>query len=215
MQWAPRSSSTRSRPGWGGRARCGPTSRPASCPDAMTLAKGLGGGLPIGALVIGERLKDVFAPGDHGSTFAGGPVVSAAAHAALDVIDDEEFLRGVREKGERLLEGAARAPGRLSARGRGLMVAAELADGAPEIAAPRAARAAPDHQRHRPDHAALPAAADRRRPSRSTTRSAACAARDGPSARRRAPDRRDLDSRQSPAAAIRQPPRSRRAASKA
>ena len=74
-------------------------------PDAMTLAKGLGGGLPIGALVIGERLKDVFAPGDHGSTFAGGPVVSAAAHAALDVIDDEEFLRGVREKGERLLEG--------------------------------------------------------------------------------------------------------------
>ena len=48
-------------------------------PDAMTLAKGLGGGLPIGALVIGERLQDVFAPGDHGSTFAGGPVVSSAA----------------------------------------------------------------------------------------------------------------------------------------
>ena len=45
-------------------------------PDAMTLAKGLGGGLPIGALVIGPRLKDVFAPGDHGSTFAGGPVVA-------------------------------------------------------------------------------------------------------------------------------------------
>ena len=45
-------------------------------PDAMTLAKGLGGGLPIGALVIGEQLRDVFAPGDHGSTFAGGPVVS-------------------------------------------------------------------------------------------------------------------------------------------
>ena len=48
-------------------------------PDAMTLAKGLGGGLPIGALVIGPRLQDVFAPGDHGSTFAGGPVVSSAA----------------------------------------------------------------------------------------------------------------------------------------
>ncbi len=103
-------------------------------PDAMTLAKGLGGGLPIGALVIGERLKDVFAPGDHGSTFAGGPVVSAAAHAALDVIDDDEFLRGVREKGERLLEGVRELPGVVSARGRGLMVAAELSDGAPEIA---------------------------------------------------------------------------------
>ena len=43
-------------------------------PDAMTLAKGLGGGMPIGALVIGARLAGVFAPGDHGSTFAGGPV---------------------------------------------------------------------------------------------------------------------------------------------
>ena len=103
-------------------------------PDAMTLAKGLGGGLPIGALVIGERLRDVFAPGDHGSTFAGGPVVSSAALAALDVIDDEAFLRGVREQGERLLEGLRELPGVLSARGRGLMVACEVADGAPELA---------------------------------------------------------------------------------
>jgi acetylornithine/N-succinyldiaminopimelate aminotransferase len=102
-------------------------------PDAMTLAKGLGGGLPIGALVIGERLKDVFAPGDHGSTFAGGPVVSAAANAALDVIDDEPFLRSVREQGERLLEGLRELPGVLAARGRGLMVAAEVSDGAPEL----------------------------------------------------------------------------------
>ena len=45
-------------------------------PDAITTAKALGGGLPIGALVTGERLADVFAPGDHGSTFAGGPVVA-------------------------------------------------------------------------------------------------------------------------------------------
>ena len=103
-------------------------------PDAMTLAKGLGGGLPIGALVIGEKLRGVFAPGDHGSTFAGGPVVSAAAHAVLDVIDDEAFLRGVREQGERLVEGLRDLAGVLSVRGRGLMVAAELAGGAPEIA---------------------------------------------------------------------------------
>jgi predicted acetylornithine/succinylornithine family transaminase len=103
-------------------------------PDAMTLAKGLGGGLPIGALVIGPRLSGVFAPGDHGSTFAGGPVVSAAAHAALDVIDDERLLASVREQGERLLEGLRELPGVSSARGRGLMVAAEIAGDAPEIA---------------------------------------------------------------------------------
>jgi acetylornithine/N-succinyldiaminopimelate aminotransferase len=103
-------------------------------PDAMTLAKGLGGGLPIGALVIGPRLADTFAPGDHGSTFAGGPVVSAAAHAVLDVIDDEPFLRGVREQGERLVEGLRELPGVLSVRGRGLMVAAEVSGGAPDLA---------------------------------------------------------------------------------
>ena len=103
-------------------------------PDAMTLAKGLGGGLPIGALVIGPALRDVFAPGDHGSTFAGGPVVSAAAHAALDVIDDEAFLAGVREQGERLVEAVRELPKVVSVRGRGLMVAAELDAPAPEIA---------------------------------------------------------------------------------
>jgi predicted acetylornithine/succinylornithine family transaminase len=103
-------------------------------PDAMTLAKGLGGGLPIGALVIGPRLAGVFAPGDHGSTFAGGPVASAAAHAALDVIDDDAFLASVREQGERLLEGLRELPNVVSTRGRGLMVAAEISRDAPEIA---------------------------------------------------------------------------------
>jgi acetylornithine/N-succinyldiaminopimelate aminotransferase len=103
-------------------------------PDAMTLAKGLAGGLPMGALVIGPKLAGVFAPGDHGSTFAGGPLVSAAANAALDVIDDERLLASVRELGERLLEGLRELPGVRSARGRGLMVAAEIAGDAPEIA---------------------------------------------------------------------------------
>jgi predicted acetylornithine/succinylornithine family transaminase len=103
-------------------------------PDAMTLAKGLGGGLPIGALVIGPRLGSVFAPGDHGSTFAGGPVVSAAANVALDVIDDETFLARVREMGERLRERLLELPGVVSVRGRGLMVAAEIDGPAPEVA---------------------------------------------------------------------------------
>ena len=56
-------------------------------PDALTTAKALGGGLPIGALVTGERLADVLSAGDHGSTFAGGPVVAAAALAALELTE--------------------------------------------------------------------------------------------------------------------------------
>jgi acetylornithine/N-succinyldiaminopimelate aminotransferase len=101
-------------------------------PDAMTLAKALGGGLPIGALVTGPRLADVFQPGDHGSTFAGGPVVAAAAHAALDVIDDDTLLARVRELGERLDAGLRELPGVADVRGRGLMRAIEI-EGAPEL----------------------------------------------------------------------------------
>jgi len=103
-------------------------------PDAMTLAKGLGGGVPIGALVIGPRLAGVFAPGDHGSTFAGGPLVCAAANAALDVIDDAALLARVGRLGERLLEGVRELPRVAAVRGRGLMVAADLTVDAPEIA---------------------------------------------------------------------------------
>jgi acetylornithine/N-succinyldiaminopimelate aminotransferase len=101
-------------------------------PDAMTVAKALGGGLPIGALITGERLADVLEPGDHGSTFAGGPLVAAAAHAALDVIDDEALLARVRELGERLAAGLAELPGVSEVRGRGLMRAIDV-EGAPEL----------------------------------------------------------------------------------
>jgi acetylornithine/N-succinyldiaminopimelate aminotransferase len=103
-------------------------------PDAMTLAKGLGGGMPIGALVIGERLAGVFAPGDHGSTFAGGPVSAAAANAVLDVVDSPAFLSGVHERGERLAEGLKELPGVTEVRARGLMVAADVSAEAPELA---------------------------------------------------------------------------------
>jgi acetylornithine/N-succinyldiaminopimelate aminotransferase len=95
-------------------------------PDALTTAKALGGGLPIGALITGERLADVFAPGDHGSTFAGGPVQCAAGLAVLDVIDDEDLLASVRELGERLRHAVADLPGVVEVRGRGLMLAFEL-----------------------------------------------------------------------------------------
>ena len=97
-------------------------------PDAMTTAKGLGGGMPIGALVTGERLAGVLEPGDHGSTFAGGPVVASAALAALDVIDDPALLGHVAEQGERLAEGLAGLPNVHATRGRGLMRAIDVDD---------------------------------------------------------------------------------------
>jgi acetylornithine/N-succinyldiaminopimelate aminotransferase len=103
-------------------------------PDAMTLAKALGGGLPIGALVTGPRLADVFEPGDHGSTFGGGPVVAAAAHAALDVIDDPALLGAVRDRGERLAERLRELPAVETVRARGLMVAADVRADAPDVA---------------------------------------------------------------------------------
>jgi acetylornithine/N-succinyldiaminopimelate aminotransferase len=103
-------------------------------PDAMTLAKGLGGGMPIGVLVIGPRLAEVFAPGDHGSTFAGGPVSAAAANAVLDVVDDPDFLGGVLERGERLAEGLREVAGVVDVRVRGLMVGADVDADAPGIA---------------------------------------------------------------------------------
>jgi acetylornithine/N-succinyldiaminopimelate aminotransferase len=102
-------------------------------PDAITVAKALGGGLPIGALVTGPRLADVFEPGDHGSTFAGGPVVAAAALAALELIDDPQLLQSVREQGLTLAAGLERLPHVLAVRGRGLMLACELDISAPDV----------------------------------------------------------------------------------
>jgi predicted acetylornithine/succinylornithine family transaminase len=102
-------------------------------PDAMTAAKALGGGLPIGALVTGARLADVFAPGDHGTTFGGGPVVAAAALAALDVLDQPALLADVRERGERLREMLQTLPGVSQVRGRGLMLACEVEVPAAEV----------------------------------------------------------------------------------
>jgi len=102
-------------------------------PDAITVAKALGGGLPIGALITGERLADVLAPGDHGSTFAGGPLIARAALAALDVLEDPALHARVRELGTRLQEALRELPGVVAVRGRGLMVAADLDRSAPEV----------------------------------------------------------------------------------
>ena len=103
-------------------------------PDLMTSAKALANGLPIGALICSPRYADVFEPGDHGSTFAGGPVTCAAALAVLDVVEHPALLERVRALGARLAEGLARLPGVIDVRGRGLMLACDFAGGgAPEL----------------------------------------------------------------------------------
>jgi glutamate-1-semialdehyde 2,1-aminomutase len=98
-------------------------------PDIICLAKALGGGLPVGACVAAPEIQDTLQPGDHGSTFAGGPLVAAAALAAFDVIDDPALLRRVRELGSRLRR-ELEPLGRVSeVRGRGLMIGVGVAGG--------------------------------------------------------------------------------------
>lgn len=103
-------------------------------PDVITAAKGLGGGFPIGALITTPETADVFAPGDHGSTFAGNPLASAAANAALDVLDDPALLQHVRDTGELLQARLSELPQVRSVRGLGLMVAAEVDAPASDVA---------------------------------------------------------------------------------
>ena len=79
-------------------------------PDVVTTAKGLGGGLPLGAALLGERVANVLAYGDHGSTFGGNPVCCAGALSVLNRIDDA-LLAEVREKGAFLTETFRGAPG--------------------------------------------------------------------------------------------------------
>jgi acetylornithine/N-succinyldiaminopimelate aminotransferase len=95
-------------------------------PDVLTSAKALGGGLPVGACVASEGLGEVLEAGDHGSTFAGGAVASAAALAVLEIVDDPGLLRRVRELGAVLGEGLLALDGVVEVRGRGLMLGAGL-----------------------------------------------------------------------------------------
>jgi acetylornithine/succinyldiaminopimelate/putrescine aminotransferase len=107
-------------------------------PDAITLAKALGGGLPIGALVTSPELKNVLAPGDHGSTFAGGPVIARAALAALEITSEPALLERVTVLGDRLRAALTEQSWASAVRGKGLMVAADVAPqtgvDAPEVA---------------------------------------------------------------------------------
>jgi predicted acetylornithine/succinylornithine family transaminase len=101
-------------------------------PDAVTLAKGLANGLPIGCLLVADDAAGAFEPGDHGSTFGGNPVVSAAAVATCGAIDDE-LLDGVRRTGALLAEGLRGLPVVSEVRGRGLLLGADLDRPAAEV----------------------------------------------------------------------------------
>ena len=90
-------------------------------PDVVSTAKGLAGGLPIGAVLLGEKTKDVFSYGDHGSTFGGNPVSCAAAISVVSRID-EKLLSEVREKSAYLYEELAKIEGVKSVSGLGLMI---------------------------------------------------------------------------------------------
>jgi acetylornithine/N-succinyldiaminopimelate aminotransferase len=98
-------------------------------PDVLTSAKALGGGMPIGACVTSPETGEVLEPGDHGSTFAGGPLASVAALAVLEIVDDASLLRGVRERGAQLRDALLALDGVETVRGRGLMLGVGLAAG--------------------------------------------------------------------------------------
>ncbi|MEJ6760897.1 MAG: acetylornithine transaminase [Candidatus Planktophila sp.] len=95
-------------------------------PDVITLAKGLGGGLPLGAMIALGSASKLFEPGDHGSTFGGNPVATAAALALIKTIEKEKLLAHVDEVGAFLLTELALIPGVAEVRGAGLLIGLTL-----------------------------------------------------------------------------------------
>lgn len=102
-------------------------------PDIVTTAKGLGGGLPIGAVLFGEKLQDTMTPGSHGSTFGGNPVVAAGACSIVERIDDD-FLSEVQRKSEKIRTALAKVKSVKSISGMGLMLGIETDKPAGEVA---------------------------------------------------------------------------------
>jgi len=114
-------------------------------PDILTLAKGLGGGVAIGAMLASETVAASFGPGTHGSTFGGNPLACTAALTVLDVIESDLLLSNVQQRGQQLQQGlrdlAARFAVIRQVRGQGLLIGAELS----VVAAPLIAAAREDH----------------------------------------------------------------------
>ena len=95
-------------------------------PDVITLAKGLGGGLPLGAMIALGKAANLFQPGDHGSTFGGNPVTTAAGLAAIKFIESQKLLKKVEKQGAYLMQELALIPGVAEVRGAGLLLGIEL-----------------------------------------------------------------------------------------
>jgi acetylornithine/N-succinyldiaminopimelate aminotransferase len=95
-------------------------------PDVITLAKGLGGGLPLGAMIALGKAAELFQPGDHGSTFGGNPVTTAAGLAAIKFIESQKILKKVEAQGNYLIQELALIPGVTEVRGAGLLLGIEL-----------------------------------------------------------------------------------------
>jgi len=95
-------------------------------PDVITLAKGLGGGLPLGAMIALGKAADLFQPGDHGSTFGGNPVTTAAGLAAIKFMESQKILKKVEKQGVYLMTELAVIPGVAEVRGAGLLLGIEL-----------------------------------------------------------------------------------------
>ncbi|MFQ5345529.1 MAG: acetylornithine transaminase [Mariprofundus sp.] len=111
-------------------------------PDILTLAKGLGGGVAIGAMLATDAVSASFGPGTHGSTFGGNPLACTAALTVLDVIESEALLSNVQQRGEQLMQGLRELANRFSVirqvRGQGLLIGAELSvEAGPLIASAR------------------------------------------------------------------------------
>ena len=101
-------------------------------PDIVSTAKGIGGGLPIGATMLGEKVADVYQPGTHGSTFGGNPICCAGAVNILRRIDDK-LLQSVKEKSEYIFKELEGAPGVVKVNGMGLMIGIETAKDAGDV----------------------------------------------------------------------------------
>ena len=101
-------------------------------PDIISTAKGLGGGLPLGATLLGDKVQDTLQPGDHGSTFGGNPVCCAGAVSILSRMD-EAFLAQVREKSDYVFAALSGAPGVETVTGMGLMIGIKTAKPAPDV----------------------------------------------------------------------------------
>lgn len=101
-------------------------------PDVVSTAKGIGGGLPLGVCMLGDKVKDVFEPGDHGSTFGGNPVCCAGAISIMERLDDG-FMKTVREKSKYIFDSLNGAKGIEGVCGMGLMIGIKTAKPAGEV----------------------------------------------------------------------------------